>query len=88
MTLPNVQWKLDNIEEIERILEPFEARVAKDDDRLLIQAWGGLNTHLDPGDCIVLDGNRLGILRAPADSDCQDKALQSELVSIVEPPIA
>ncbi len=87
MTIPNVQWKLDNLEEIERMLEPFEARVAKDKDRLLIQAWGGLDTHLDPGDCLLLENNRLGILRAPADSDCQDKRLQSELVSIVEPPV-
>ena len=76
MTLPNIQWTLDNIEEIEKMLEPFEARVAKDGDRLLIQAWGGLSTHLDPGDCLLFDDNRLGILRAPADSDRQNKALQ------------
>jgi len=69
MTLPNVQWRLDNIEEIERMLEPFHARVARDDDQLLIQAIGGLNTHLDPGDCLIFDGNRLGILRVPTESN-------------------
>lgn len=66
MTLPNAQWRLDNIEEIERLLEPFHARVARDDDRLLIQAFGGLNTHLDPGDALILKGDSLGILRVPA----------------------
>jgi len=88
MTLPSAQWRIDNLEEIERMLEPFEARCARDGDKLLIQAFGGLNTHLDPGDCLILKGNSLGILRAPADSDSQDKAFQSELVSIVEPPVA
>ncbi len=69
------------------MLEPFHARVAKDGDRLLIQAWGGLNTHLDPGDCLILQENSLGILRAPADSDSQDQALNGELVPVVEPPV-
>jgi len=58
------------------MLEPFHARVAKDGDRLLIQAFGGLNTHLDPGDCLLFDDNRLGILRTPTDSDSQHETLQ------------
>ncbi len=77
MTLPNVQWKVDNLEEIEALIQPFEARVALDSgDRLLIQAVGGLNTHLDPGDCLLLDGASLGILRAPSKSDLDKHGIE------------
>jgi len=65
MTKPNAQWRLDNLDEIEAMLEPFQARCRADGDDLLIQAWGGLDTHLSPGDSIILDGDRLGILRVP-----------------------
>jgi hypothetical protein len=29
-----------------------------------VQSWGGMNVHLEPGDCLVLDGDRLGVVRA------------------------
>jgi len=61
---PNVQWKVDNIEQIEKLLEQHETRVKQIDDNLLIQGWGGLNIMLEPGDCLMLDGDRLGIVRA------------------------
>ena len=63
--LPNVQWRLDNIDAIAAFLDKYEARVARDGDRLLVQAYGGLDTHLDPGDCLILEGDKLGILRVP-----------------------
>lgn len=68
-TLPNVQWRpegsrTDNVAEFEEFLAPYHARCMRDGDNLLLQAWGGLNTHLEPGDCLVLDGDRLGIVRA------------------------
>jgi len=71
MTYPNVQWRLDNLDEIEAMLEPFHARCRQDGDDLLIQSIGGLDTHISPGDCLLLDGDRLGILRAPTEPDSQ-----------------
>ena len=73
---PNVQWRVDNIEEIEHLLRDHEARCRVDTgDRLLLQTWGGLDTHLNPGDCLILDGNRLGILRAQVDSSAVSDAI-------------
>ena len=74
--LPWVQWKpegdrTDNQGEIETFLSDFEARMMRDGDRLLLQAWGGLNTHLEPGDCLVLYGSKLGIVRSAGTSDLQ-----------------
>jgi len=63
------------------MLEPFEARVAKDGDRLLIQAIGGLNTHLEPGDCLILRDNSLGILRVPVDSDVKHESISFDELS-------
>lgn len=66
--LKTVMWIVegdltDNIVEIQNFLEPFEARCKRFGDALLLQGWGGMNTELAPGDCLVLDGNRLGIIR-------------------------
>ena len=70
MTYPNVQWKVDNLDEVQAFLEPFHARCRQDtDDRLLIQAVGGLSTHIAPGDSLILRGDSLGILRAPTAPD-------------------
>jgi len=67
--LPNVQWQVDNLDEIRDFIKAFEARAAQDGDMLLIQAWGGLNTWLNPGDCLVLRGDSLGIIRVPTEVD-------------------
>ena len=85
---PNVQWKLDNLDEIEKLLEPFHARCARDGDDLLIQAWGGLSTWLSPGDCVILDGDRLGILRAPTESDVKDQTFKRELNQVGDGPVS
>jgi len=67
-SMPTVMWKpegdlTDNIKEVEHLLIAHEARCKRVGDNLLLQAWGGLNTELAPGDCLVLDGDRLGIIR-------------------------
>lgn len=74
--LPWAQWRpegdtSDNMADIEELLSGHETRMKRDGDRLLLQGWGGLNTHLEPGDCLVLDGDRLGVVRAAAASDLQ-----------------
>jgi hypothetical protein len=67
--LPWAQWRpegnvKDNQSDIEALLANHHARCKRDGDNLMIQAWGGLSTHLEPGDCLVLDGDRLGVVRA------------------------
>lgn len=74
--LPWVQWRpegdlTDNQDEVETFLEEFETRCMRMGDNLLLQAWGGLNTELKPGDCLVLDGQRLGIVRAQVEAEDQ-----------------
>ena len=72
---PSVQWKVDNLDEIEHLLRFHEFRCRPDGDDLLIQGYGGLNTHLAPGDSLILDGDRLGILRVPAEPDSAGSAV-------------
>jgi hypothetical protein len=67
--LPNVQWRVDNLDEIQNFISPFEARAAADGELLLLQAWGGMNVWLNPGDCLVLRGDSLGIIRVPTEVD-------------------
>lgn len=67
--LPNVQWRVDNWDEIQDFLKDFEARCVPDGELLLLQAWGGLSTYLNPGDCLVLRGDSLGIIRVPDELD-------------------
>lgn len=65
---PHVQWRVDNLNEIERFLQDFQARCRVDTgDRLLLQTWGGLDTYLNPGDTLLLDDKRLGIVRGQID---------------------
>ncbi|MCH8228098.1 MAG: hypothetical protein IIC63_06765 [Proteobacteria bacterium] len=67
--MPNVQWKVDNWDEMQDFIKDFEARCIPDGDRLLLQAWGGLDTVLEPGDCLVRRGDSIGIIRVPAKVD-------------------
>lgn len=67
--LPWAQWRpegdlTDNLVEVEQLLSAHHARCKRIGDDLLVQAWGGMNVTLGPGDCLVLDGDRLGIVRA------------------------
>jgi hypothetical protein len=68
--LPWVQWKpegdlTDNQNEVEELLANHHTRCKRVGDVLLLQAWGGMDETLNPGDCLVLDGDRLGIVRVP-----------------------
>jgi len=67
--LPSVQWQVDNWDEMQDFIKDFEARCIPDGDNLLLQAWGGLNTVLHPGDCLVLRDNSVGIIRVPTEVD-------------------
>lgn len=70
---PTVQWQCDNIREIEEFLGEFRVRMQRaPDDCLMVQGWGGLNILLAPGDCLLLDGDQLGVVRVPTESNAQN----------------
>lgn len=69
--VPWIQWKVENVEEMLRFLEPYEVRmVAIPGDQLLIQTrWTCGDIQLAPGDSLVVmeyEGvSRLGVVRVP-----------------------
>lgn len=56
-------WDGDNAAEIEGMLNRHLVRTDKDGDKLALIGIG-LNVSLDLGDTVLLDGDRLGIVRA------------------------
>lgn len=71
--LPWLQWRVENVEEMTRFLEPFYVRIQPiPGDQILIQTrFTKGNIQLSPGDCLVivpteLGGERLGVVRAAA----------------------
>ena len=71
--LPWIQWRVENIEEMVRFLEPYEARMVQiPGDQVLIQTrFTGGDIQLSPGDCLLImgserGGERLGVVRAAA----------------------
>lgn len=65
MRFPTVIWDGQNAAEIEQLLSQHLARADKHGDKLTLIGIG-LNVELSLGDSIMLDGDRLGILRAGA----------------------
>ncbi len=74
---PHAQWKLDNVDEIERLLDKFETRMQLNGDDLMIQgpAVPGIADRmtilLHPGDSVLVRTDpvtlqvSLGVLRVP-----------------------
>jgi hypothetical protein len=65
MPSPTIRWNGDNAAEVERLLSNHLARADKHGDKLQLIGIG-LNVELNLGDTLVLDGDRLGIVRANA----------------------
>lgn len=65
MRFPTVRWTGDNLGEVERFLSNHLARADKHGDKLHLIGIG-LNVELSLGDSIMLDGDRMGIVRAGA----------------------
>jgi len=63
MGFPSLTWDGDNIKLIEQFLEKHLVRADKHGDKLHLIGIG-LNVELSLGDRIMLDGDRLGIVRA------------------------
>ena len=62
---PTAQWKLDNLQEFEDLLKSHVASLEMSGDQLRIRGPAGLEIILDPGDCLIREGDRLGTLRVP-----------------------
>jgi len=65
MVTPNVMWQLDNMAEFEVLLDDHVAQLEKSGDLLRIRGPMGLEIILKPGDCLMLDGDSLGVVRVP-----------------------
>jgi hypothetical protein len=63
MGRPTVQWTGENAAEIESLLTSHLVRADKHGDKLTLIGIG-LNVELNLGDTVLLDGDRLGIVRA------------------------
>lgn len=63
MKYPAVQWNGDNAAEIEQLLCQHLVRADKHCDKLRLIGIG-LNVELGLGDSIMMDGDRMGIVRA------------------------
>ncbi len=68
MAQPNAQWKIDNQPELEKILADFAVQFERSGDHLLITGPMGLEIELAPGDCLLLDGERIGVVRVPVEA--------------------
>ncbi len=62
MANPTVQWKGDNLPEVQNLLRDHEAHATKLGEVCYITAEG-LNIKLDPGDQIIRSGDQLGVIR-------------------------
>lgn len=60
------QWKGDNVPEIQGLLNNHHVRVDKEGEYLHVQGIG-LDTTLRLGDSMIVDGDRMGIMRASTD---------------------
>ncbi len=63
--LVNWQWKLDNLAELDALLKDHVAMWETDGSALRIRGPEGLEIILNPGDCLLLNGDRLGVVRVP-----------------------
>lgn len=63
MPRATVEWKGDNVKEIERVLRNHVVRAEKAGDRCVITGADELNLVLNLGDRIAVEGDRLGIFR-------------------------
>ena len=68
MAQPNAQWKINNQPELETLLADFAVQFERSGDHLLITGPMGLEIELAPGDCLLLDGERIGVVRVPVEA--------------------
>lgn len=66
-----VQWRGDNAQEADRLLSAHLARADKEGAKLHVVGFG-LNVELELGDSLILDGDRLGVLRATTEKPTKE----------------
>jgi len=67
-----IQWRVENIDDVARFLEPFVCRLRKIlGDQIIVIFPGGGNLQLSPGDCLVVipkesetQTDKLGVIHA------------------------
>lgn len=70
--VPWIQWRVENLEEMDKFLDEYKVRMRSiPGDQLLIQsAFTRADIQLSPGDCLLLldhEGRKqLGVVRVPA----------------------
>ena len=65
MVRPSAQWRLDNQHEIEALLAEYVVTTERSGDSLLITGINGMEVELKPGDCLITENGRLGVLPVP-----------------------
>ena len=62
-----IQWRVENLEEMTRFLEPFMVRIMPiPGDQLMIQgALTAMDLQISPGDCLIVHNDKLGVVRVP-----------------------
>jgi len=65
--LLSFQWQLDNLDDLKDFLKDHVAEWETDGSALRIRGPDGLEIILNPGDCLLLDGDRLGVVRVPSE---------------------
>jgi hypothetical protein len=71
---PTVQWKGDNAQEVEQLLQGHLARADQVGDHLLIRGLG-IHLELSLGDSLMLDGDRLGVRRSAGAAPLQESSV-------------
>jgi hypothetical protein len=70
-----VQWQGNNPGEIESFLHKFVVRADQFGEQCHIRGINGLHVVLEPGDSVVLDRGKLGVIRHPKGTPVNDPEL-------------
>ena len=81
MPNPTVQWKGDNLAQVQNLLRLHEATASKQGDLLMVVAEG-LALTLNLGDQLVINGDQLGVIR-PA-SKLPDPEITWDGMNVIE----
>ncbi len=73
--IPTVQWTGDNAREIEHLLRQFVVRADLEGEKCRVIGLRGLNLLLEPGDSLILEGERVGVIRASRESALAEPCL-------------
>lgn len=70
---PHAQWTCDNLNQIAHLLYPFDVSIQRSGDALLITGHDGMEIELLPGDSLIVEDDKLGVVRTPVKRDAPEK---------------